>query len=639
MAVGAVLYRAGVLVAGVLLVSWVNAQGAFEEFWEAYVRAMEEDGVERALVYEEDVRHVLRQLVDQPIDLNRAERSDFEQIPFLDWEAIEAILEYRRRFGPFESVWELNAVRGLGPEQCRLLRYVVQVVGGGPLGARKNGVVVRTLHTGEVLDGRFSVEGSRLQWDGALSSRIFGHLGIYWPHRPQPWEEWRRWLPLHLRVFSLWQPKGTMLRFYAGDFTIRLGEGLLCYQGFHLGQSMHVLSIVKGRSRVIRPYRSRSNYGFMRGIGFEWSLHPRWKLHFAASLRNMRWFWSRAKQSYWVVGEPRYEPYKMFDRRLDVATGIVHTSYSGERGSMEASVVLHRFSRTSLPLSWLAGGSIAHRWHMHGVLWYGEGAWWSTAARGFVQGLALAIGRDVHLSVQYRYMSARYPMLWVAPIMRGSYPAGERGWYLGVEWQLARRSRLHAFVDLARFKGTSVGYVPIWRLSFVYKMSRHHQWSLDIRQRQLRREVLNGRYEVIQYRPMHILRIEGRHQWVGQWEYRWSMHYGLNTAQRGVPQITAWMVAQNWQYTSRKGRWRWRGQVALFEIADFGQRMYLYVPGSLGIGRFAAFYGNGGHILHRLVLKLPREHQVECLVRWSVSTYLGVERRQFSWQLAWTHRW
>ena len=639
MAVVAVFYRVGASIAGVLLMSWVYAQGVFEEFWEAYVRAMEEAGVERVLVYEEDVQHVLRQLVDQPIDLNSADRSDFEQIPFLDWEAIEAILEYRHRFGPYESVWELNAVRGLEPEQCRLLRYVVRVAGGSALGAWMGGGGVRTLHTGEVENGRVLLEGSRFQWDGAFRNRIRGHLGIYWPHRTQPWEEWRRWLHLQLRAFGVWQPNGATVRLYFGDFTVRLGEGLLCYQGFHLGQSIHVLSIVKGRAQVIRPYRSRSNYGFLRGIGFEWTLHPRWKLHIAASLRNMRWFWSRSKQSYWVVGEPRYAPYKMVDQRVDVATGIVNTRYSGVRGSVEANVLLHRFGRTSLPLSLLAGGSVAHRWHMRGVLWYGEGAWWSNGAHGFVQGLALAMRRDVHLSVQYRYMSARYPMLWVAPIMRGSYPAGERGWYLGVEWQLARRSRLHAFVDLARFKGTSVGYVPIWRLYYIIKINRRHQWSIDIRQRQLRREVLNDRYGVNQYRAMHILRFEGRHQWVRQWEYRWSMHYGLNTAQRGLPQITAWMVAQNWQYTSRKGRWRWRGQVALFEIADFRQRMYLYVPGSLGIGRFAAFYGNGAHILHRLVVKLPREHRIECLVRWSVSTYLDKERRQFSWQLAWSRRW
>jgi|GEM_PF-6804053 len=571
-------WRAGALFVGVMVgIGCVFGQGDFEEFWEAYVRTMEETEEGSALVYEEDVRQVLRQLVDEPIDLNTAGRSDFEQIPFMDWEAIEAILEYRRRFGPFESVWELNAVRGLGPAQCALLRYVVRVKGGRLLGERKKRAIVRTMHDGQVQGGKILAERSRFQWDGSLGNRSSGHLGMHWPHRGRPWKAWRRGMLLQLRAFGTWQLKGAAMRVYLGDYTVRLGEGLLCYQGFHIGQGIHVLSIVKGRSQKIRPYRSRSNYGFLRGVGVEFRLRPFWKVSAALLMRNMRWYWSRVKPSYWVVGEPLLS--QAVGRGLDVATAIVNTSYSNARGSVEANVLLHRFGGAEFPHSWLGGGSVAHRWSMRGVWVYGEAALWTNGEHGLVEGLSWTMGKAVRMSVHYRYMSDRYPMLWVAPIMRGSIPAGERGWFR---------------------TGVTGGYVPTWRLYFVYQLQRHHQ---------------------------------------RQWEYRWSMYYGLGISHEGWPQLAGWMIAQDWRYTSRRGRWRWRGQMALFEIADFQGRMYLYVPGSLGIGRFAAFYGNGAHLLNSLRIKLPRDQQLECLVHWSLRTYRGEERRQLSWQFAWMRRW
>jgi competence ComEA-like helix-hairpin-helix protein len=60
------------------------------------------------------------------LDLNRAELRDLDALPGIGPVLAARIVEHRRRHGPFHSVEELRAVRGVGPRLLEKLRPLVR---------------------------------------------------------------------------------------------------------------------------------------------------------------------------------------------------------------------------------------------------------------------------------------------------------------------------------------------------------------------------------------------------------------------------------------------------------------------------------------------------------------------------------
>jgi competence protein ComEA len=61
------------------------------------------------------------------IDLNRAGASELDALPGIGPVLARRIVEHRRQHGPFRSLEELRAVRGLGPRLLERLRPRVKV--------------------------------------------------------------------------------------------------------------------------------------------------------------------------------------------------------------------------------------------------------------------------------------------------------------------------------------------------------------------------------------------------------------------------------------------------------------------------------------------------------------------------------
>ena len=66
------------------------------------------------------------------IDLNRADRTELQQIPKIGPKLAEAIDTHRTANGPFNSVEELGQVRGIGPQTLDTVRPYLRVEPGAP---------------------------------------------------------------------------------------------------------------------------------------------------------------------------------------------------------------------------------------------------------------------------------------------------------------------------------------------------------------------------------------------------------------------------------------------------------------------------------------------------------------------------
>jgi competence ComEA-like helix-hairpin-helix protein len=69
-----------------------------------------------------------KKLPAKPIDLNRATLAQLEELPGIGPTKARAILEFRRKNGPFERVTDLLALPGIGRKRFERLRPYVIVV-------------------------------------------------------------------------------------------------------------------------------------------------------------------------------------------------------------------------------------------------------------------------------------------------------------------------------------------------------------------------------------------------------------------------------------------------------------------------------------------------------------------------------
>ncbi|MCH7772679.1 MAG: helix-hairpin-helix domain-containing protein [Bacteroidetes bacterium] len=68
---------------------------------------------------------LLEQLIQNPVNINRSEIADLQQIPEMDFKSAKLIVDYRKKYGDFFSVEELHAVRGLNKD---LIKQIVPFV-------------------------------------------------------------------------------------------------------------------------------------------------------------------------------------------------------------------------------------------------------------------------------------------------------------------------------------------------------------------------------------------------------------------------------------------------------------------------------------------------------------------------------
>jgi comEA protein len=61
------------------------------------------------------------------VDLNRATAADLDRLPGVGPSTAKAIIDHRTRNGPFASIDDLLAVRGIGPAKLAEIRPWVRV--------------------------------------------------------------------------------------------------------------------------------------------------------------------------------------------------------------------------------------------------------------------------------------------------------------------------------------------------------------------------------------------------------------------------------------------------------------------------------------------------------------------------------
>ena len=202
---------------------------------------------------------VLESLRREPLDINRVQRTELEQLPWITPKLAGAIVAWRDRHGPFSDPSDLVRVSGITRDLVSRISPFIRVA------------KVRTIQTG----GRWRLARSRidrpdakgngtlgLQADLELGSRF--KLGGRGERRDRGGET--RWRSGYVEFGGADASRRLILGYYEMDF----GQGLL-WRSHSIRPSTASLSAsVKRRSRGLRPVRTTYASGALHGLALQY---------------------------------------------------------------------------------------------------------------------------------------------------------------------------------------------------------------------------------------------------------------------------------------------------------------------------------------------------------------------------------
>ncbi|HKJ41032.1 MAG TPA: helix-hairpin-helix domain-containing protein, partial [Sunxiuqinia sp.] len=107
------------------LCSLALAQPSEVDFQSQLENLLEASLSEDATVDVEQLLNELEVIHEHPLNINQANRADFQGLYFLSTMQINNLLNYRRQYGQIFSPYELNAIDGFDPQLIKLFQAFV----------------------------------------------------------------------------------------------------------------------------------------------------------------------------------------------------------------------------------------------------------------------------------------------------------------------------------------------------------------------------------------------------------------------------------------------------------------------------------------------------------------------------------
>ncbi len=596
------------------------------------------------------------QMLAHPSDLNRITEDELRQLMILSEKEIGQVMHYRAQYGPFLSVYELQAVPGLSmatisrlagfvtvrDAQTRLdasiiermkkeknhyllLRYdrILESQDGygkdssGYSGSQDHMTVRYRLSRPHDFSLGFSLEkdaGERLQWSPPTKQYGFDYLS---------------W---HIQLTD----KGKWKNILIGNFQIQMGQGLIWGGTFGFGKNSETITSVRRGNLGFLPYTSMTENASFNGGAVTYSLSKRWQLHGFLSQVDRDAKVAQQDSQPFVTSLQTSGLHRSLGelssrktiREFDGGMAIEYTT-----GRVDAGMSFHHLS-LSMPIrpgitpygqyafraDHLSNAGLFFNINTPGVTIFMETAYTLGYGRATTAGAIGNISNMTEVSLLLRVFDRDFTSFCANPFAENSRPQNETGLYTGFRHRFSRRVDLSGYVDLFRFPWLSYrDYSPSegheWMARLTWAPKRQTVFYLQIREQAKMRNLST---------PSTLYLADTgtkRNLWMrceinqGPWIFRTAIQ--LSQYMIGSVASGGLGIAQDLGYRHRK--WSFSFRFALFDTDDYDNRLYFYEK-DVWLGySFPAYDGKG--IRRYAVLSWKISRRLECWIRWSGTRY------------------
>ncbi len=604
---------------------------------------------------------------DYPINLNLTTNEELMRLHLLTDLQIMSLLNYRKFYGDFISIYELAAIPEIDPITLQMILPFVDVKTvvrddfkwKNALRYGRHELLFRYQDTFEPRAGYLPQSDSVLalypnrQYLGSSDKLYFRYRNTYkdrisWgvTGEKDAGEEFFRgtqkqgfdFYSAHLFARKIWKFNSVAL----GDYQINVGQGLTLWSGFGIGKSANVMN-GKRSATGLRPYTAVNENQFLRGAAASMSLGHFDFMAFASSKRidanvnavDSLDFFDSNFSSFQLSGFHR-TPGEMEDKNqlrqtifggelafkgenYRIGLTSVYTTYDKPLSTDTVGYKKFKFSGDQL----LTTG-LNYRFYIRKLTVFGETAGSDNLKFGTVNGLAWKVDPRLDLLVIYRNYDKGFQSLYSNGFGESSDNSGERGIYIGAAARINAKLNVAAYYDQFKFTyykwltdDVSIGREFFGQIN--YTPRRGSVFYLRLRNKVTERNTKDDVFGVEDqvYIIKNTVRLNYDQRINSQWSFKtrieWVGHQYGDFKSFGV------LFFQDLKFTLRRLPLTIYGRYAIFDTDNYDSRIYAYENDLLGVFSIPSYYYKG--IRTYLMLKYEIGNKVDLWFRWDVFSY------------------
>ena len=347
-----------------------------------------------------------------------------------------------------------------------------------------------------------------------------------------------------------------------GDFAVSMGQGLILHNDFGAGKSSFVMN-VKRSGRTIRPYSSVNEVNFFRGGGTVINLGKNMQVAAFASYKPIDASVQQdtiENSDFDSFGSIRFDGFHRTTTELANKNTIHQTNagvklefkkrdlklaFNGLYTGFDAPLVrtddLYRkylFSGTSL-----LNGSVDYSWRIRNLTFFGEHAMSGNGASAKIHGLLMGLDKRLDVSLVYRDYAPDYQVLNANAFAEASNPVNEKGFYIGMDIRPFKSITISTYADI--WYNPWVAYrrdAPADGKEFLIKLAYTQKRKMDfyVQYRYEQKQVNSSNESIIDYpetQTLQRLRFHLSYKLNKEWELRDRAEFSFftkSTSSRGL---------------------------------------------------------------------------------------------------------
>jgi hypothetical protein len=616
-----------------------------------------------------DLQEQLEYYMKHKLDLNKATRTELEQLPLLNDIDINAILQHRKDFGDFMTVYELQTIEALDERTIYYLSYFVKVGGDfyddhTPLLQRiANGKhEVITLHDNDFQqragynpslrdEDKSYYAGSPYRYVLRYRFNYRNKLSFGYTGEKDMGEQFFRGTQSNGFDFNsvhfMIRDMGNWRAIAVGDYQANFGQGLTFGSGMSAGKSAYVTN-VRRNYQTLRPYRSLNENEFLRGVAATYRL-SNIELTAFGSRKYISTNYANTDtpstnedlfSSIQLSGMHRTQTeiaYK--DNVLQTIYGA-HASYKREAYALGITAVNTNYDIAFVPrdkpyqLYNFSGKRLANIGADYNVQLgnsnlFGEVSHSSNGGWAGLAGLNATLHQNLDMVMMYRNYSKDYQATVNNPFGENGDGRNEEGLYTGLSIKLARKWQLNTYFDWfrspwLRYLTDAPSHGTDYLAELQYNPGKTSQFYIRYRHEEKSHNQSNNTSAVD-----YIIQAVKDH-------YRLNAQYKLseNLSGKSRVEITQYsdplngvqrgtLLFQDLMYTTSFKQLSFGGRFAIFSVDDYNARVYATEQDVL-YQYSVPLYQNSG-IRYYAVTHIRITHRFDLWIKYSKTQYSNLK--------------
>lgn len=562
-----------------------------------------------------DIQEILddwQNLQENPLNINKAMAEDFQRLHLLSEVEIDNLIAYRAKTGTIYSLYELVAVAGFSQDILQKIEPFLSFESTEQQSDRKRpstNILARMNRTFNSVDqGKY--EGSPERYYVRMkhvSSRFeYGLVAEKDPGEAFFRKSNRQGFDYNSGFVNFGLGNS---RLFAGDYTVRFGQGLVAWQGFSMGKSAETTQVYRP-DQGVRSYTSTDENQFFRGFAAQikrrnLTFCPFVSLHkIDASIDTVagdRYFGALQTSGYHRTSSEIEN-----EKSLAQFGSGAHFTWDAGNWSFGGTGLYTHFNaamdRSDEPYNqflpegrdnWVGG--IDWKGSVKKIFVFGEGAISRNNGRALVTGVMMNPAQNAELSLVYRNINKTYFSYFGNAFTESSRVNDEHALYVGFKIYPVSRWVFQAYSDFFRFNwlkyttaAPSNGEEFFAQLS--YLPSEKTNYYLRYFQEEKGQRLIDGRQKYDVAQRINRIRLNFTHEVNERFSIRSRVEcsfYSKQTSEMGL------LVYQDVAYRSTKGSFSMNGRLAYFSTDGYNSRLYAYENDLLYTFAVPALYGKG----------------------------------------------